>query len=217
MTPGQGKWLATLTVLAALVSAAVAVLEFMREPTPPTTGSYDADPETEDDQPYVPPEPEVPACPGNFKWQAKTSRCERKESIAAKTFSIRLSERVSSVAGRIDFYLNQERRPGADAQGYAMYTNRRGAVQVVIPVMLGNREVGNGFRTVIFSAPDGGICSIDRLPETTGHLQRMRVAYSVQLADCAGSNTSCSARLDQNQPYLNVTTRALVATIAPTC
>ena len=86
-------------------------------------------------------------------------------AVAPKTCSIPLEARIGELKGRIDFYLNVERL--ADKDGKAVYRSNRGALQVVIPVMLGNRMVGVQ-REVVGESDQGELHLLEEVPVQPG-------------------------------------------------
>ncbi|MEO0505125.1 MAG: hypothetical protein AAF090_03165 [Bacteroidota bacterium] len=171
-------------------------------------------------EPIIPPsskekekKEEPSKCSGTWKWNASTQRCEKQIVIPAKTFTIPLDEKISKVGGRIDFYMNRERLPGMDSQGKAMYRYPQGVLQVVVPVMKGNRMVGSLYE-VIYRVKDGYFCEVKGLPETTGWFKKMQVAYSVRLdTDCNKSNSKCQVRLVDSGSRIHITTKSMRAVI----
>lgn len=149
-----------------------------------------------------------------WTWNEQKQQCEKLIDLESRTFSIPLSEKVTSLDGRLDFYLNKERLVGTDAEGRAMYQNNVGALQVVISIMKGKKMVGT-FRERILNSKDGTICAIRSLPKTTGWLKKMQVSYSLQLKnDCNKLGDPCSSSITDNgkRIYLKMQKLTLVIT-----
>ncbi|AOW21039.1 hypothetical protein [Urechidicola croceus] len=155
-------------------------------------------------------------CAEPWKWDAISQKCIMEVVIPAKSFSIPLETAINKVEGRIDFYTNVERLPN-DSQNNAVYKNHTGAVQVVIPIMLGNRMVGSQYE-VIYSTNKGSICKLSSLPETTGWLKKMRVAYSIRLdTDCNNNGDFCQTSLVQSGKRVHIKTNEFTVTIGEDC
>jgi len=172
-------------------------------------------------EPPVEPQPSEPSaeqkCVEPWAWDSDFQSCTRVLTIPAKTFSILLDRTISSVNGRIDFYANTERLPGADSAGRAMYNEHNGALQVVIPIMYGDTMVGDE-REVIFSTNEGVICKVADLPETTGWLKKMKVGYSLALTpDCTGGKDFCQAVVMDEGHRARVIINELTVTIGKNC
>ena len=196
--------------LAAIVSAGVALYDVMREKTPVshTPPSVNAkDNERAKDQ------SDAPSCKTGWNWENDLASCVRKITIPPKSFAVKTDRPVVAIDGRIDFYLNQERRPGTDATGKAIYKAAPGSVQVVIPIMQGTTMIGD-MREVIFHTSEGIICSIDSLPESTGWMKTMHVSYNVRLDSCGDL---CRISLSRDKKHVDVYTSAFQATISDTC
>jgi hypothetical protein len=159
----------------------------------------------------------VQNCEYPWQWDADLQDCIKKVTIAPKTFSIKLASSISKVEGNIYFYVNRERQKGSNSAGQAMYKENQGAIQVVIPIMRENTKVGE-LREVIYKTQEGAICEVLSLPETTGHLKVMKVAYALGLAtDCNTPQSFCQVKLIQSGTRVNITTTALTVKIAHKC
>lgn len=172
------------------------------------------------DQPSSPPPPAPSTgskCNEPWKWDVDLRSCVRTVTVPPKSFSILLEKATDKLDGRIDFYLNRERLE--DKGGKAVYREARGKLQVVIPVMLGTRMIG-AQREVIYSTNEGAICKVLSLPETTGHLKRMRVRYSLQLgSDCGSTGRFCRAGIQPGASAKRAAVRieALTVMIGKNC
>jgi len=159
----------------------------------------------------------TPKCSSPWEWDVDSDRCVRKVTIPPKTFSVKVKSTISKVEGRIDFYTNRERLPGTNNMGQAIYKENKGALQVAIPIMNGNTMVGVHYE-VIYSTNEGAICKVSSLPETTGWLKKMKIAYSLRLdADCNNPGNFCQAKLVQSGRRVHITTKELTLTIAKDC
>ena len=174
--------------------------------TPEGSGRTEAD-EKEEDSVH-------PKCESPWRWDPNSEKCIKTETLNAKTFSIPLESSITTIDGRIDFYTNRERLPGVNAQGQVQYRPNIGVVQVVIPIMKGTRMVGEA-REVIYSTNQGRILKVSSLPETTGWLRRMQVAYSLQLStDCNKTRSICKTNLLQSGKRVQLSTKEMKITIA---
>ncbi|WP_282132776.1 hypothetical protein [Cellulophaga baltica] len=147
-----------------------------------------------------------------WTWNEQKQQCEKIIDLESRTFSVPLSEKITSLEGRMDFYLNKERLVDIDAEGRAMYENNVGVLQVVISIMKGKKMVGS-FRERILDANDGSICTIRSLPKTTGWLKKMQVSYSLQLKnDCNKLRDPCSSSITDHgkRVYLKIQKLTLV-------
>ncbi len=166
---------------------------------------------------FIDPPTEETRCDAPWEWDPVSESCIMNVTISPKTFSIPLETPVRGVNGRIDFYANVERLPGTDREGNAKYKNNKGALQVVIPIMLGDRMVGD-MREVIFSTDKGAICKVAALPETTGWLKKMRVAYSLRLdTDCGVNGSYCQANVVESGDRVQVKTSEFRVKIGKNC
>ena len=203
-----------LVGIAAVVTAGVAVYEARKDTddrttTDDTVSGGTIDNSSADDATPQPP----PRCSEPWIWDIERQTCVRTFTIPSKTLSVKTDRQINEVDGRIDFYLNTKRLPGADAQGRAMYESAKGSVQVVVPIMQGTTMVGDT-RDVIFSSNEGTICSIASLPEATGHMKAMRVKYFVRLGQCGDV---CTTSLTEGNRRVHVDTKPLSVTVAKSC
>ena len=78
----------------------------------------------------------------------------------------------------------------------------RGKLHVVVSVMDGKILAGS-HREVIYTAPEGmAICKVD-LPETTGHLKRMRVSNVLQFIDNCQNGPECDVSKRDEYVYVD--------------
>lgn len=157
--------------------------------------------------------PEHSKCDLPWSWSASRSSCIQSVLIPETRYSVNLDRRIKSIAGRVDFYLNEKRLPGNDNQGKAMYKSAPGVVQVVIPIMRGKVMVGDT-RQVIFSSNEGKICELQGLPQATGWMKMMHVSYLMLLEECGKSEGMCSASLELDGKRVQIKTNALKVIIA---
>lgn len=193
----------TVRVITTLVGLTLIVLSFNPEVVKPFISSV------------VDQEEPAAACENSWEWDSNFNRCVKRIDVPSKTFSIPLDTPITKVSGNIYLYTNRERL--ADKDGVAKYRENKGALQAVIPVMLEKRMVGE-LREIIYSTKEGEICALASLPETTGHLKNMQVAYSLGLAtECQGESPYCSARLIQSGKRMHVVTKKLTMIVAENC
>lgn len=155
-------------------------------------------------------------CTEPWQWDVGRQSCVISEIIPGKTYSIPLKRQITKVDGRIDIYLNTVRLKGTDSHGRAMYSEKRGAIQAVIPIMYGSTLVGD-LHEIIYSTGKGEICNISNLSGTTGWLKKMKVDYSTLLSDCGNLDKTCSAKLDSSKKRVHIRTKQLTVVIAKKC
>lgn len=204
---------ATLTGVASLITAGIAVYQLTNNASENTDSAQDRTTATETQQTAA----EEEKCASPWVYDDNREICVKRKTIGPKTISIPLDQTASAVSGRIDIYFNQERRPGANSQGQAIYQPNPGAVQFVIPVMAGSRQIGD-FREVVYKSQSGEkLCEIENAPETTGHLKAMRVSYSVLLEECSSSAICGSVALRDSGRRIKIETTPLDLIVSPDC
>jgi hypothetical protein len=153
-------------------------------------------------------------CDSTWEWDADRSKCVLSVTIPERLISINLTQKIDTAEGRIDFYLNKKRMP--DKSGVAQYKKSPGTVHVVIPVMQGNKMVGDT-KEVIFDTTQGRVCALNGMRESTGWMEKMKVDYLLLLAECGVSDERCTASLETSGQRVQVTIKDIVAVIAKEC
>ena len=156
-------------------------------------------------------------CEEPWQWDANFKECTKIDTIPSKTFSIPLSSSISKISGNIYFYVNKQRQDATNSAGPPVYNEKPGAIEVFIPIMREKTMVGE-VREVIYSTNEGAICKILSLPETTGYLKKMKVAYSLGLnADCNNPQSFCQVQLLQSGNRVHIITAPITVRIAHKC
>jgi hypothetical protein len=153
-------------------------------------------------------------CDGSWSWDSNRSKCVLNVTIPEQRVSVNLDQKINSIEGRIDFYLNEKRLP--DKDGHARYEPAPGSVQIVVPVMQGNKLVGST-KEVIFSTNQGEICSLQGMPQATGWMSTMKVDYLLLLDECGVSEDKCTVSLENSGTRVQLKTKEIAAVLAKRC
>ena len=153
-------------------------------------------------------------CDSSWSWDSNRSKCVLNATIPEQRVSVNLDQKINSIEGRIDFYINQKRL--SDKDGHARYESAPGLVQIVVPVMQGKKMVGST-KEVIFSTTQGEVCSLQGMPEATGWMKKMEVGYLLLLDECGVSENKCTVSLESSGKRIQVKTKEIVVVLAKSC